>query len=374
MNNEQQTQEQGTQEAQGMMQMLQQMMAQMSALNSKVEQLEKGQQTPKTETLISEQQPTEPSQEQAQTTTQPQDNKPTKNLGPLAEFTGNRDELEPWIAQAQAKLAVDYTNCTETTKFFMLHNRLRGEAARQLQPWVQASVDTSNMTAQCLLDQLRLSFGDPHVQEKAQRGLHKLRQTNKPFMEYFTEFRKLVLEAGGTHWPDGILKAYLEAGLSQELQRSMIGLGSTSQSFEDYCTELKRVSDQLEAFNLRNGGNRTQQAWQQGWWRGQNKVVSAGSRQPKPMTPQHDNMDWEPTGAAKVAQGRRVKWVDEQEMQKRKEERRCLRCGDATHVIAHCPWLPPRRPTRSAKPVQREYLGPELEDPEEEALIQLSEN
>ncbi|KAF4306366.1 hypothetical protein GTA08_BOTSDO05782 [Botryosphaeria dothidea] len=51
----------------------------------------------------------------------------------------------------------------------------------------------------CLLDQLRLSFGDPHVQEKAQRKLHKLRQTNKPFMEYFTEFRKLVLEAGGTN-------------------------------------------------------------------------------------------------------------------------------------------------------------------------------
>ncbi|KAF4302771.1 hypothetical protein GTA08_BOTSDO08744 [Botryosphaeria dothidea] len=167
------------------------------------------------------------------------------------------------IAQAQAKLVVDYTSCTEATKFFMLHNRLRGEAARQLQPWVQASTNTTSMTAQCLLDQLRLSFGDPHVQEKAQRKLHKLRQTNKPFMEYFTEFRKLVLEAGGTNWPDEILKAYLEAGLSQELQRSIIGLGNTSQSFEDYCTELKRVSDQLEAFNLRNTGKKPQQGWQQ---------------------------------------------------------------------------------------------------------------
>lgn len=80
-------------------------------------------------------------------------------------------------------------------------------------------------------------------------------------MEHFTEFRKLVLEAGGTHWPDEILKAYLEAGLSQELQRSMIGLGSTSQSFEDYYTELKRVSDQLEAFNLRNNGKKAQRDW-----------------------------------------------------------------------------------------------------------------
>ena len=198
-------------------------------------------------------------------------------------------------------------------------------------------------------------------------------------MEYFTEFRKLVLEAGGTHWPDEILKAYLEAGLSQELQRSMIGLGSTSQSFKDYCTELKRVSDQLEAFNLRNSGKRTQQ----GWWRGQNKVGSAGStsrqpgsKQPKPTTPQHDDMDWEPTGPAKAAQGRRVKWVNDQEMQKRKEEYRCLRCGDSTHLIAQCPWLPPRRPARFAKPAQQEgHVGPQLEDMEDnETSSQQSEN
>ncbi|KAF4301592.1 hypothetical protein GTA08_BOTSDO10549 [Botryosphaeria dothidea] len=314
-------------------------------------------------------------------TSHPTKTGPTKNLGPLAEFSGNREELEPWIAQAQAKLVVDYTSCTEATKFFMLHNRLRGEAARQLQPWVQASTNTTSMTAQCLLDQLRLSFGDPHVQEKAQRKLHKLRQTNKPFMEYFTEFRKLVLEAGGTNWPDEILKAYLEAGLSQELQRSMIGLGNTSQSFEDYCTELKRVSDQLEAFNLRNTGKKPQQGWQQDWWRGQNKVGSAGSTgrqpgsKPKPTTPQQDKMEWEPTGPARAAQGRRVKWVDEQEMQRRKDEGRCLRCGDSMHRVAQCPWLPPRRPARLAKPTQQEeHVGPELEDLEDESSSQQSEN
>lgn len=332
------------QEPREVAQLLQQIMAQISTFTTKVGQLEKGQETP--ENGNEDTQPPSPklsgktSGSISTSASDTAEGKPTKNLGPLAEFSGNRDELEPWIAQAQAKLAVDYTSCTEATKFFMLHNRLRGEAARQLQPWVQASINTTSMTAQCLLDQLRLSFGDPHVQEKAQRKLHKLRQTNKPFMEYFTEFRKLVLEAGGTNWPDEILKAYLEVGLSQELQRSMIGLGSTSQSFEDYCTELKRVSDQLEAFNLRNTGKKPQQGWQQGWWRGQNKVGSAGSTgrqsgsQQKPTTPQQEKMDWEPTGPARAAQGRRAKWVDEQEMHKRKEEGRCLRCGDSRHRVA----------------------------------------
>lgn len=64
----------------------------------------------------------------------PKKNEPTKRLGPLAEYNGDRDKLEPWIAQARAKLTVDYANCTKATKFFALYNRLRGEAARQLQP------------------------------------------------------------------------------------------------------------------------------------------------------------------------------------------------------------------------------------------------
>ena len=111
------------------------------------------------------------------------------------------------------------------------------------------------MTAQELIGQLRLSFGDPHVKEKARRKLYKLRQTNRPFMEYFTEYRRLVLEAGGSNWPDEIKKSYLEAGLSLELQRCMIGKDTSNKSFEDYYSELKQASDQLEAFNLRNKNN-----------------------------------------------------------------------------------------------------------------------
>ena len=149
--------------------------------------------------------------------------KPTKHLGPLATYDGNHKELEPWISQAEAKLQVDYQGCSEATRFFMIHNQLRGEASRQLQPWVQAITGTPHMTAQELIGQLRLSFGDPHVKEKARRKLHKLRQTNRPFMEYFTEYRRLVLKAGGSNWPDKIKKSYLKAGLSLELQRCIIG-------------------------------------------------------------------------------------------------------------------------------------------------------
>jgi hypothetical protein len=259
--------------------------------------------------------------------------RPTKHLGPLAEYSGDRAFLEPWIAQAEAKLMVDYVECNEITKFFMLHNRLRGEAAHQLQPWIQAVASSASATAGSLIDQLRLSFGDPHIKEKAQRKLHNLKQNNKPFMEYFTAYRKLVLEAGGTNWPDEIKKSYLEAGLNRELQQSMIGQGY-KQSFEEYCQELKRVSDQLEAFNLRNGSS-VRSFTQKARAIPQSAPLSI-------QNPQTDAMDWEPTNAVRVttSSAQRAKWVEKSEIDARRSSGRCLRCGTNTHRVAQCPYKP----------------------------------
>jgi len=270
--------------------------------------------------------------------------KPTKHLGSLATYDGNREELESWISQAEAKLQVDYGECSEATRFFMVHNQLRGEASRQLQPWVQAVVNTQHMTAQGLIGQLRLSFGDPHSKEKAQRKLHKLKQTNRSFTEYFTEFRKLILEAGGSNWPDEIKKSYLEAGLSLELQQCMIGKRTGNESFEDYCNELKQASDQLEAFNLRN---KNRNAWQ---------------NNPKPNALRgaiEEVMDWEPTTRSQQSQGRRAKWVSKEILEYRKNTGLCLRCGNAWHRVLNCPLLPPQRPVTLKANVNAMKAAPE---------------
>ena len=71
-------------------------------------------------------------------------------------------------------------------------------------------------------------------------------------MEYFTEYRKLLLEAGGSSWPDEIKKSFLKNRLSMDLQRHMISKSTGNESFEELCNELKQTSDRLEAFNLRN--------------------------------------------------------------------------------------------------------------------------
>lgn len=319
---------------------------------------------------------TPPSSAAKETTTEAQiAGKPTKHLGPLATYDGDREGLESWISQAQAKLHVDYADCSETTKFFMIHNQLRGEASRQLQPWVQAVTHTQNMTAQGLISQLRLSFGDPHSKEKAQRKLHKLKQANRSFMEYFTEYRKLLLEAGGSDWPDEIRKSYLEAGLSLELQRCMIGKNAGNESFEDYCNELKQASDQLEAFNLRNKGIwRSNHTIQRGTTPGKQGIMTL------PQEAGADRMDWEPSKplrtlrAAIETNGRRATWVSPETLAYRREKSLCLRCGNQNHIVRDCRFLPARRPLATNKALTSNPTGintalalPEADDHEEES-------
>lgn len=258
-----------------------------------------------------------------------QEGKPTKYLGPLATFDGKREELEPWISQVEAKLHIDFCNCNKATQFFMVHNQLRGEASRQLQPWVQTIMGLPEMNPQELIRQLRLSFGDPHCKEKAKRSLHKLHQGKRSFMEYFTEYRKLLLEAGGSSWPDEMKKSFLENGLSMDLQRHMVSRSTGNESFEEYCNELKQTSDRLEAFNLRNNN-----------WR---KPMSAFV-QPRNNP---EAMDWEPTTLRtnqSQVQGRRAKWVAKEVLDYRKSSGLCLRCGNTGHRIANCTRLPPEKP------------------------------
>ena len=93
--------------------------------------------------------------------------------------------------------------------------------------------------AEKIFDQLELSFGDPHKKEKAARKLHHLRQGNRPFIEYFVEYRRLIMEAGGANWPEDVKKLYLRAGISRELQELIIRRENPDQGFEDFCNELK---------------------------------------------------------------------------------------------------------------------------------------
>src|SRR5207237_10279796 len=76
---------------------------------------------------------------------------------------------------------------------------------------------------------------------------------------------------------------------------------------------------------------------------------TGASQSPAPATTPTDKMDWEPTRA----NAQRAKWVSKEEINKRKAEGQCLRCGKSGHRIAFCPYKPAinpnGQPTRASK-------------------------
>ena len=96
-------------------------------------------------------------------------------------------------------------------------------------------------------------------------------------------------------------------------------------------------------------------------------------------------MDWEPTKISRAVQqqnerlqGKRAKWVSQEEWRARRKESRCLRCGRTGCQIAECPLLPPKRPSAQigrTRPITEAAVEEEDEreplswsDKEEEAL------
>ena len=72
-------------------------------------------------------------------------------------------------------------------------------------------------------------------------------------------------------------------------------------------------------------------------------------------------MEWEPT-RTKIAQGQvkkgtvRAKWISQEIINKRRENRQCYRCGSSSHRVAQCYLLPAERLVSIKK------VAPEIED------------
>jgi len=89
-------------------------------------------------------------------------------------------------------------------------------------------------------------------------------------------------------------------------------------------------------------------------------------------------MDWEPTKISKATleqnkqlAGKRTKWVNREEMERRRREGSCFRCGRKECRIDKCPLSPAKRPdtTERTRVKKSEPKLPKVED-----LIELDDS
>ena len=220
--------------------------------------------------------------------------------------------------------------------------RLKGTAAGRIWAWMNWAKDTERFTLVNLFQEMDKSFDDPQKQNKALAELNAARQGGRDLRTFLSDFDRLILEARGWSWDDSVRKGFLKAALDKKYLRALIGSVESSE-YREFCSDLQRIDNQLsEVANLDR--RRPNQAPGSTNTAKDNPSSSGGG----------DSMEWQPTGdtfvsAAKTRRktGPPAKWVSKEELERRKENQLCLRCGSSEHYLRSCKYGPAKKPDSS---------------------------
>ena len=224
---------------------------------------------------------------------------------------------------------------TTAEQAYYVYSRLSGKAADRILPWITTISTTSpeELTVTDIMNQLERAFLDPNIRTKAVSKLSILRQKNRDIGEFLAEFEQVLIQAGGISWSDDVRMSYLYNALNAQMLQGLIGT-PPAKSYIEFCTQLRTLEEQI---------NRAQRAVKYSNHR--TKLEPSGiGHQRAPETP----MDWEPTKVGAVRQDgfkgrKRAVRVSVQEVERRRTNRLCIRCGEGGHFIKDCTMLPPAR-------------------------------
>jgi len=248
-------------------------------------------------------------------------------------FDGTRSQYLPWKYQIEAKLR------SEPRRFHTNHlaidytfSRTTGDARARIFPWV--AVHAASSTLSQFFQHLDGAFKDAHMAETARNKLQNMRQKTPNVRDFIQDFNKEALTA--SLFDHAILKSMFLHALNHELRAALAGtIFSESTTIEEMQSHVAAVSDNLWRLKL--------------------------SSKKKGATPQtatssdfsSDAMDWEPSRT----QALRAKWVSQKEIDRRRDDGSCLRCGKKGHLINSCPLKPAlnpeRKPARATKATSR---------------------
>ena len=293
----------------------QQMEQQQAHLNAEVQRLRSEIQNT---SLLSTRNPTPASLTPPPTNDTPR--RPRPRLPDVEKFDGSDKSLYPQFeSQLEAKLQVDAASIGETTEqIWYSFSRLSGKAAARIHPWIATYKGTPGFTVENFVAQLRTAFQDAALQEKAIDRLNTIRQADRPFDDFLSEFDRLLLEAGAHAWDAKVKKGYLKSALNRSMKEKLVVI-EEKETYEGYCQQIKAIADRLADFRSRR--------YRPGFNQGAGNTNDNGAA-----------MDWEPT--VNNARSQRAKWADNATRKRRRDEGSCIRCGGPNHYIANCPYLP----------------------------------
>lgn len=282
-------------------------------------------------------------------------------------FSGNRSEFRTWYLEMEAKLSVDHDALGGSREqFAYIYSRLDRSPQNMASAYFAQGGLGANRDPTQFMEYLKSCYGDPNSKGRALERLRTLRQgRNESFGTFLPRFEKELAEAGGGQWIDEVKINYLSGGLHEQMRDRLINVPTLPEEYHLYVQTLQTIGSRLDSFSHdQRRSKSSQHLTSSDQANGQVKPVTQAMVAP-------DIMDWEPTKIRRAVQkdneklkGRRAKWVDKKEMDQRREENRCLRCGRSgcrTNICPLLPATPPRVTVNRAKPVMKAAVEDEDE-------------
>jgi hypothetical protein len=206
-----------------------------------------------------------------------------------------------------------------------------------------------------LLNRLDLLYGERDREKKAIQALRSLKQgENESFAAFYPRFEREIANANAEEWPNDSKISYLCNAFNDKLKMMLVPVNRAEiSSYVGLATNCDELSNAMEPL---------------GQWK---KPTSSRSRPraPSPAQPEvkrEDMMEWDPTPPGptqisafrprknnnlngypskrpqdKTLLGKRAKWASQEEIDPRRREHRCLRCGRDDCRILTCPLAAP---------------------------------
>jgi hypothetical protein len=265
-----------------------------------------------------------------------------EKLPQLSEFDGTRSKFDGWEIEARNKVKTDGKAMgSEMDQLRYIFARLRSNARNMCLAFVRAKEEEGSGTGIQLLDYLACTYSDPNRQKKALNNLYTIKQkTQESFARFLPRFETELANAGALSFDNTIKISLLENALNHSMQERLVSVFPVPTEYNAFTSLLQTIGSRLDALHT---------PWK-------------GSSQPRPIQDTNvDTMDWEPTHTFAASTNHRAKWVNREEIERRRSNRLCIRCGASGHMIRSCQYAPARR-LSPAVVATTKFEQPQLEE------------
>lgn len=262
--------------------------------------------------------------------------KKSRALATPEKFSGSRKDLDSFVFDCQQVLKVNHDHFMSVdAQIGWITSLLTGSAAKTIRAYADRNGDLHFQSPQELFNALRLNFGDPDEEGAARTKILSLRQANRDFSVYVSEFQ---LYAHRSNYPESVLKDHLLRGLSTEMHQALIAVPYKPMTYTELVSALQLIDSRRRRYPEANRNTESSRKTSKKASSSTAASQLAASTSTSSTTPFSSS-------ANKPRRGK----ISDEERARRIRKKACFYCGRGDHDKSNCPELQKKEALKAAK-------------------------